>query len=157
MMEAVRNWLTAVVAVTLLLSVVQMLVPPGNLREIASFLGGLILLAALLKPLAAFHPERISLDFSDYRQAVEQRQAELADGQQEELRRLIESETATYISDKAAAMGLTLQVKVTAEAQEDGVTVPVAAELTGPKSQELSRWLEGELGIPAERQVWNEN
>ena len=43
MIETVRTWLTAVAAVTLLLSVVQQLVPPGSLRETASFAGGLIL------------------------------------------------------------------------------------------------------------------
>ena len=45
MMAAARAWLTAVVSVTLLLSVVQTLIPKGSLREIASFVGGLLLLA----------------------------------------------------------------------------------------------------------------
>ena len=39
MMAAARAWLTAVVSVTLLLSVVQTLTPKGSLREIASFVG----------------------------------------------------------------------------------------------------------------------
>ena len=39
MMAAARTWLTAVAAVTLLLSVAAMLVPQGSLREIASFTG----------------------------------------------------------------------------------------------------------------------
>ena len=37
------------------------------------------------------------------------------------------------------------------------VPVPVSVELTGPRSEVLSRWLVSELGVPAERQVWNEN
>ena len=56
-------------------------------------------------------------------------------------------------------MGLTLRVQVTVEPDGSGVPVPVpvSVELTGPRSEVLSRWLETELGVPAERQVWNEN
>ena len=156
MIAAVRTWLTAVAAVTLLLSVVQQLVPPGSLREAASFAGGLILLTVLLQPLAALRGADLDLNFQDCRQAVEQQQTELEDRRQAELAALIESATAAYISDKADSMGLALEARVTAEAA-DGVPVPVRVTLTGEKSGELSRWLETELGIPAERQVWNEN
>lgn len=155
MIETVRTWLTAVAAVTLLLSVVQQLVPPGSLRETASFAGGLILLTVLLQPLAALRGADLDLSFQDCRQAVEQQQTELEDRRQAELAALIESATAAYISDKADSMGLALEARVTAEAA-DGVPVPVRVTLTGEKSGELSRWLETELGIPAERQVWNE-
>ena len=157
MMAAARTWLTAVVAVTLLLSVLQMLVPPGNLREIASFVGGLILLAVMMQPLLRIDLSDVQLDFSKYQETLEQRQAELENTRQEELTSLIEAETAAYISDKAKSMGLTLRVRVTAEMGESGVPVPVRAELTGPWSDTLSGWLETELGLPAERQVWNEN
>ena len=155
MIETVRTWLTAVAAVTLLLSVVQQLVPPGSLRETASFAGGLILLTVLLQPLAALRGADLDLSFQDCRQAVEQQQTELEDRRQTELAALIESATAAYISDKADSMGLALEARVTAEAA-DGVPVPARVTLTGKKSGELSRWLETELGIPAERQVWNE-
>ena len=157
MMAAARTWLTAVAAVTLLLSVAEMLVPQGSLREIASFTGGLILLAVLMQPLGKIDPAKIDLNISRYQEAVEQRQAELEASQKEELASLIESEMETYISDKAKSMGLTLRVQVTAEPDGSGVPVPVSVELTGPRSETLSRWLETELGVPAERQVWNEN
>ena len=157
MMAAAREWLTAVAAVTLLLSVAQLLVPPGNLREIASFVGGLILLAAIMQPLLKIDLSDIQLDFSFYQGTVEQRQAELENTQKEKLTSLIEAETEAYISDKAKSMGLTLKVRVTAEADEGGMPVPVRVEITGPWSGGLSGWLETELGLPAERQVWNEN
>ena len=38
---------------------------------------------------------------------------------------------------------------------EEGIPVPAAAELTGEPSPEMEQWLERELGIPVERQVWN--
>ena len=60
MMAAARAWLTAVVSVTLLLSVVQTLTPKGSLREIASFVGGLLLLAVLLRPLGSVDLSAVS-------------------------------------------------------------------------------------------------
>ena len=77
--------------------------------------------------------------------------------QKEELTALIESATEAYISDKAKSMGLTLKVRVTAETDESGMPVPIQVKVTGPWSGELSGWLETELGLPAERQVWNED
>ena len=156
MMAAARAWLTAVVSMTLLLSVVQTLMPKGSLR-VTSFVGGLLLLAVLLRPLGSVDLSAVSLDLSAYRQTVEQRQAELEQDGQKELVGLIEAELESYIWDKAADMGLTLRVQVTVEPDGSGVPVPVSVELTGPRSETLSRWLETELGVPAERQVWNEN
>ena len=144
-------------ALVLLLSVVQTLMPKGSLREITSFVGGLLLLAVLLRPLGSVDLSAVSLNLDAYRQTVEQRQAELEQEGQKELVGLIEAELESYISDKAADMGLTLRVQVTVEPDGSGVPVPVSVELTGPRSEVLSRWLETELGVPAERQVWNEN
>ena len=45
MMEHIRQWLCSVVAVSLLVSVVQSLVPKGSLGRVSSFLSGLVLLA----------------------------------------------------------------------------------------------------------------
>lgn len=67
MMAAARAWLTAVVSVTLLLSVVQTLTPKGSLREIASFVGGLLLLAVLLRPLGSVDLSAVSLNLDAYR------------------------------------------------------------------------------------------
>ena len=136
-----------------------MLTPKGRLREITSFVGGLLLLAVLLRPLGSVDLSAVSLNLDAYRQTVEQRQAELEQEGQKELVGLIEAELESYISDKAADMGLTLRVQVTVEPDGSGVPVPVpvSVELTGPRSEVLSRWLETELGVPAERQVWNEN
>lgn len=156
MMAAAREWLTAVAAVSLLLSMVQMLLPKGTLREVAGLIGGLILLTVLMRPVLAGKGKDLRLDLPEVRQSVEQRQAELEAEGRETLTGLIEEKTAAYISDKAETLGLTLRIRVTAEDRE-GVPVPVQVELTGARSEELAHWLETELGLSAERQVWNEN
>lgn len=155
MIGAVRSWLTSIAAVTLLLTVVQTLVPEGTLRKITGFTGGLLLLAALLQPVLKTDLARLKLDFSDYSAAIEERAEALDAAGKEELAAIIAGRTAAYISDKADALGLAVAARVETEPVE-GIPVPVSVELTGPYSQDLADWIAGELGIPAERQVWHE-
>lgn len=157
MISAIREWLIAVAASAMLLSVVQTLVPEGTLRQIASFTGGLILLVTLLRPLAGTDLHRLNFRLAPYEAAISQRQEELAAAGKEELASIIETETAAYISDKADALGLAVTAQVQTQTGADGVPVPFRAELTGPRSEELASYMEGELGIPRERQVWHED
>ena len=156
MIGAVRSWLTSIVSVTLILTVVQTLVPEGTLKKITGFTGGLLLLAALLQPVLRADLEGLELDLSAYGGAIEARQAELDAAGKEELAAIIAGRTAAYISDKADALGLEVSVRVETEPGEEGTPLPVSAELEGPYSQDLADWIAGELGIPAERQVWHE-
>ena len=156
MIGALREWLTSIVVVTLLLSVVQALVPEGSIRRVASFVGGLILLAVLMRPVLGTDLERLQLDLGGYEQELKNAREELASSRETELTERIEERTAAYISDKADALGLEVVVRVEASAGPDGISLPEKAELTGPYSRELADFMARELGIPAERQVWHE-
>ena len=156
MIAAVRSWLTSVAAVAMILTVVQTLVPEGAIRRISGFTGGLLLLAALLQPALRTDLGRLRLDFSDYGAAIGERAEELNAAGKEEVARIIAERTAAYISDKADALGLAVTARVEIEPGEDGTPLPHSAELTGPYSRDLADWMALELGIPAERQVWND-
>ena len=157
MIGAVRSWLTSIAAVTLMLTVVQTLVPEGTIKKIAGFTGGLLLLAALLQPALKTDLGRLRLDFSDYEKAIETRAEELDAAGKDELAFIIAEQTAAYISDKADALGLRVAARVETEPGADGETpLPASVDLTGPYSRELADWIAVELGIPAERQVWHE-
>ena len=157
MIGAVRSWLTSIAAVTLMLTVVQTLVPEGTIKKIAGFTGGLLLLAALLQPALKTDLGRLRLDFSDYEKAIETRAEELDAAGKDELAFIIGGRTAAYISDKADALGLRVAARVETEPGADGETpLPASVDLTGPYSRELADWIAVELGIPAERQVWHE-
>ena len=155
-MGALREWLTSLVAVGMLLSVAQNLVPEGSIRKIASFTGGLILLVVLLRPLLGADLSRLDLHLEDYERAIGQRQEELGAAGEAELAGIIEERTAAYISDKADTLGLAVKVQVETKPAGDGVPVPWRAELWGPRSPALATYMEEELGIPGERQVWHE-
>lgn len=156
MIGAVREWLSAVVAVAMLLTVAQALTPEGTIRKIASFTGGLILLVTLLQPVLGADLSRLDLNLDTYGQAIQERQAELEEAGSMELTERIETQTAAYISDKADALGLTVTVRVETQPGASGVPVPWSAEVTGPRSEALAAYIEEELGIPRGRQIWHE-
>ena len=156
-MGALREWLTSVVVVSVLLAVVQTLIPEGTVRKIGAFTGGLILLVTLLQPLLGVDFEDLEPRLEQSRETVEQRQQELEQAGERELAKLIERQTAAYIWDKADALGLDLSAEVRVERGPDGIPLPVSATLTGTYSEALSAYLERELGIPRERQVWHED
>ena len=113
-------------------------------------------MVALLRPLLGTKLERMELRMEEYQAAIEARQAELEAAGNQQLTAIIETRTAAYISDKADALGLTVTAEVQTEAGPEGIPVPYQAELTGAWSEELASYMEGELGIPRERQVWHE-
>ena len=154
MMAALREWLTAVTVVMLLISLAQALVPEGTLRSIAAFAGGLILLAVLIEPLPGTARITEAFRFSEY--AVEldtQRQALEAYGAAV-LGDEIAGLTAAAIEEKAAAMGLHLTAAVETALGEDGTPLPRSATLYGEYSKELAEWILMEIGIFLEHQDW---
>ena len=156
MMAALREWLTSIVAVSMLLCVAQLLIPEGTLRKIGGFAGGLILLLVLLRPILGAEVEQLTVDFEDYRTAIEEQSAVMQEEQETELAGRIAQRTAAYISDKAEALKLCVEVQVETEADADGIPVPSTVEIRGMRSEELAMWMEQELDIPMERQVWHE-
>ena len=156
MIGAVREWLAAVVAVSLLLAAVQSLVPEGNLKRIASFTGGLLLLLVLLQPLEDLTGSLAAPDFGKYSRTVQDRQAELEQAEETLLAEGIASRTAAYIWDKANQLGLACQVTVATAAGESGIPLPDTVTILGPYSPALAAAIEEGVGIPVERQYWLE-
>ena len=154
MMAALREWLTSVTVVMLLVSLVQTLVPEGVLRSIAAFAGGLILLAVLIEPLPgtariteAFRFSEYAIELDTQQQALETYGAAVLG---DEIARL----TNAAIEEKAAAMGLQVTAAVETVMGEDGTPLPRSATLCGEYSEELAEWICSELGISLERQNW---
>ena len=115
----------------------------------------LLLIAVLLQPVLKDRLGELELDLEDYAETIQDRQSELEFAQSDALQAGIEKRVASYISDKAAELGLTVQVRVKTELRDDGVPMPVQAEIEGPWSTELSDYMTETLGISQERQVWN--
>ncbi len=151
-MEWVRQWLLGAVACAMLVSVACHLCPDGATRQIARFVGGLLILCALLRPLAAWEPDAEAWDAPDYRAAVARAELELSRTAQSTLSDGIARELEAYIEDKAEGFGTAVRAKVTTDSRG----VPVGAVLRGAYCEPLAEWIAAQIGIAKEKQVWIE-
>ncbi len=155
MIAALRGWLTSVIYTAMVIAVAENMAPPGGMKKIVSMTGGLILLVMLVKPIGTIELEFLQLPYNSYVYSVEKRQDELEKDYLKELKGLIEQRTAAYISDKAKRLGLECRATVLCEVGEEGVPYPHRVTIQGTVSEELKQWIEEELGIPTERQVFH--
>ncbi len=156
MISAIREWLCSIVICTLFLSILRAMLPEGAVKQVGNFTGGLLLLLCVLSPLLHLDGLSSEFNFSEYRSDFEEQQKLWAEDGERALTQRIEEETESYISDKANAIGAEVSVSVETEKRKDGIIVPTMVHLTGPYVSELSVCIQQELGIPPERQVWDE-
>ena len=156
MMELLRAWLTGITAAAILCALANSLMPEGAVRRVGKLACGLVMLAAVLRPLVeveALSPGDLLEDYQA--QSAVQTQA-LEEERNTALKSIIEQEFAAYIVDKAAQMGAACTAQITCRLGEDGVFLPQSAAVQGsftPQQQEdLARILEEELAIPRARQ-----
>lgn len=154
-MSVLRTWLMGIVAAAMALSILYALVPKGALLTVARCTGGLILMLVVFRPLLALEPDTLSLQYDTWQNTVQQQTDDYAAQQQQELTRIIQQETAAYISEKAAALGLTCCPQVACQLQ-DGVPLPVEVTLDIPRNEALSALIAADLGIGEAQQHWRE-
>lgn len=151
-MEGLRQWLLGVAACAALVSMAWRLCPDGAARQVARFTGGLLILCALLRPLAAWEPPEGLRVGSDYRAAVARTRDALEREASGAFSDGIARRLEAYIEDKAGGLGADVRAEVTADSRG----VPVGVTLRGAYCAELADIIERELGVAKEKQVWIE-
>ena len=140
------------------IAVAEALMPPGAVKKVGKLTGGLILVLGILQPL-------VTMDYEDLYDMVTAlpagaiAQEEAQTHQYEAMKGIIEEELEAYIVDKGEALGADCTAQVTCTPGEGEVPVPTQATVTGdltPAQQEaMSRYLEQELGIPSQGQIFD--
>ena len=153
MIETIREWIRSVVMVTMLLSVGQAMIPEGQIRKIFSFAGGLVMIMVLLQPVLGVETGTLMESWELHEEQICERKEELERMVRKEQETIIEQQLTAYISDKAEGAEEGEAMRIRAETAEDGRVI-LSAELIGQPSEALEEYLEQELGIPRERQVW---
>lgn len=156
MMEGLRSWLLAVISVSLLCALADALMPRGPVRRVGRLVCGLVLLAALLSPIAQLDAAGGQRWLEDYFASVDGRAAELREELNGQMKVIIERECAAYIVDKAAELGWTCAAQVECRMSEDGLYLPCRAWVAGPLTEEeragLTRMISEDLGVPESEQ-----
>ena len=154
-MTFLRSWLLSVTACAVLISIVQQLTDGGAMKKIVRFVGGMVLMLAMLRPLLSLTFDLPELDGGHYREAVEALKETLNAEQDSALGDSIAAQTQAYIEDKASSLGLSVRAEVQT-ALRDGVPFPDSVTLYGENSAALSAYIVQELGIAEENQLWIE-
>lgn len=152
-MEWFRTWLIGVMTAALVLSILYALLPKGSIRTIAQFTGGLILVLVILRPPLSLDVSNWQGEYHTYTSQINEQIAAYEKAHQEELRAIIEQETAAYISDKGSSLGIVCHPVVTAE-EQDGIPYPAEVTLDIEWNEALSRYITEELDIPVQNQCW---
>lgn len=157
-MTAARGWLLAVINLSLLCAAAEALMPPGGARRVGKLVCGLALLAAVLSPLAGLDLNGSQRWLEDYLTALDGRTAELEETVNGQMKGIIEEEYAAYIVDKAAQLGLTCGLRVECARSEEGLYLPVRAEVSGVLGESerarLVQIIGEDLGIPESEQYY---
>ncbi|MDL2273615.1 stage III sporulation protein AF [Oscillospiraceae bacterium OttesenSCG-928-G22] len=160
MTSFLTGWIVGVTAATLLVAVVLALTPDGQVRKVVRFVGGFVILIALLRPIT-------SIDFSSFSYHNIQSLAEfqnyeetMLSAQTNGVKLIIEDKTGTYILQKAEEIGLDVRVQVQSHTPDEGYPYPVGVTITldappdPEKREELTRLIERDIAVPAENQTW---
>ena len=158
MTELLRQWVLTLTAAALGCSVALALTPEGRVRKVVRLACTLAMAIAMLTPLCRLNLDSYALSLAKYRETLLAAEKNGADSAERLSRTLIEDECSAYISDKGTELGLgTFPVRVLAK-WGDAFWYPYEIWLETQPSEELMRWMEGELGVPRERMHWlNEN
>lgn len=158
MMGVVRSWLLAVISVSLLCAVAGALMPQGAVKRVGKLVCGLVLLAAILSPLAELDVEAGQRWLDSCLDSASGRENELKETVNSQLKTIIEQKYAAYIVDKAAQLGLACSVRVECRETEEGLYLPVRTEAAGSWTAsgqgQLIKIISEDLGVPAQSQIY---
>ena len=158
MMELLREWITGITCISILVTAAQCLISEGTVRKVGSLAGGLLLLLALIMPLKSIDTKDISLALAEYR-LIESNSVELLELENKRLvKAIIEEKTAAYVLDKAEAIGVTCSVEVSYAYSDNGVAYPVEitifGDLTKEQENKLTRIIETDLAVTKAKQFY---
>ena len=151
-----KQWILGITCAALIGAVAEALAPAGRVKKAGRLAAGLLLLLAVVKPLGSLDYGALAGALAAYRPDGAACEAALEEKSGAALKAVIEERTNAYITNKANMLGISCTAEVTYYYGPDGAVRPEAVVLRGEFTEkqrgELSRALEGELGIPSEKQ-----
>lgn len=157
MSQAIGKYLISVAAAAMLLSLVQSILPKGPVRRVAGFVGGLLVVLAVLSPVVSVDHDTLAQSIGQLQVETQAIEAGAIRANRELLSDIIKQRCETYIWDKANELGADLEVSVTLS-QDDEYPYPVSVVLTGSVTPEqrlrLTENISRDMGISSRQQEW---
>ena len=147
MMDAIRKYLISLCAAALLCALVRALVPSGRMKKLCSLLSGI----------SGWQLSDFAQELSKMQVAAEQARTGVEIRNREALCAIIKSKTEAYIWDKAQELDLSVSIEVMVGA-DGSYPYPSGVQITGaftPQQRKtLEAYIEENLAIGKERQIW---
>ena len=157
-MSELRRYLLAVTAAALAVSLARAVPQNKSIGRMADLFGGLLVLIVFLRPILSLRIGDLRY-FSGFRPDEALIDEAISEGEKESAR-LITEQTRTYILDKAQALGCEVEAQIELAELSEHYCYPYRVTLRGrwsaQQQQSLSEYLFQTLGIPEERQIWQE-
>lgn len=151
MMEVISSWLLGITGAAILAAVADGLIPPGPIRRVGKMVCGLVLLVAVLRPVIQMDGATLELLSQNWQGEMDEYTQRLQEGQDQQMKLVIEGQCSAYIVDKAAQLGAACQAKVSCIQTGEGIFLPQSAHIVGEftlqQQQELMQALEEDLGL----------
>ena len=156
MIAGIRTWLMGIVFTAFAAGLACELIPKGRMQTLTRMVGGILMALTLLRPLGTVDWDSMALPAGGFSLST-QEQTELFRSEQEnQLAAIIAERLQTYIWDKATELGLECTVRVNLICGESGIPLPDSVQIGAAYDRALAVWLEEVVGIPAEKQIWQE-
>ena len=160
-MNLLRSWILGLTSASLVAAAARVLTPEGNVRRVTEFMCGAMLACMLLSPALKMDRDAFSRALAEQRALTAELTEDLEGREKQLLRPYIQEQCAAYILDEAQRLGITdLRCSVRVKWRDESwVPFEVTLHTAAPREarQRLGDYLDGELGIPPERQRWNED
>lgn len=159
MTAALAEWVRTLAIGAVFTGAVLALVPEGSEKRAVKLVCGAVMTLLLLAPLKTLDADQPARQPAELRLLTEEFREEAGEISKEAAEAFIRGTAEEYILDAARRLGVP-QPGVRLTLRGSGAqSLPWAVELTGSYTEaqrvRLSLLLEGELGIPAERQIWS--
>ncbi len=156
MVDLIGGWLVGVTCTAMLVALAEGLVPAGAGRKICRLTGGLVLLLAMVQPVLKLDGDALTGALTRYRLDLEDQRQTLEEENSQVMQAIIEEQAGAYIQDKAQELGIDCQVEVTAQGEDYPIpqTVTIRGSLTAEQREALTRAIETDFAIPAQRQIY---
>lgn len=159
MVEWLRQWLLSITCAALIATLADALCPGGFPRKLTRLAGGLLLLLAALGPLVRLDEDLLSDSLAKYRFQQEGYTQAMSGQEQEMMKSIIAQQTAAYISDKAAALGIQApQVWVECRLTPEGFPAPQSVRVRGSGAdtawRALSRAITADFALDEQAQTF---
>ena len=153
-MGIIRSWILGVTVTAMALAAARAVMPEGPVKRAGQLTAGLVLVLAMLGPVAA-------LEHTDWETFLEDLPKETAlEPADTSMKAVIEEELAAYLEGKAGELGLSCRAEVVCETDEHGVPIPKEVQITGAldesQRQALSAVIANDIGVPTTGQRFRE-